>query len=153
MTFTVRLLIFLLVNFGALYVGSILQGPGPMGDWYQSLQQAPWSPPGYVFGIAWTSIMLCFSVYMAFATPVKGDTVLLGLFVFQFILNVLWNPIFFKHQMTGLAMITIVSLLIVVSALCYKYRKSLGLKSLLIAPYIVWLVIACSLNAYILINN
>ena len=39
---------------------------GPMTDWYINLNQAPWSPPGWVFGAAWTTIMICFSIYMAY---------------------------------------------------------------------------------------
>ena len=37
---------------------------GPQTDWYSNLNKAPWTPPGWVFGFAWTTIMLCFSIYL-----------------------------------------------------------------------------------------
>ena len=59
-------LLFLMINFGGLAIGSWLMDNGPMTDWYINLNQAPWSPPGWVFGAAWTTIMICFSIYMAY---------------------------------------------------------------------------------------
>lgn len=60
------LILFLLVNFGGLGFGSWLMNNGPMTSWYQNLNKAPWTPPGWVFGAAWTTIMVCFSVYLVF---------------------------------------------------------------------------------------
>ena len=64
-TFTKNIIIFLIINFAALGIGSFLMGEGPSGEYYQSTNKAPWTPPGWVFGAAWTLIMVCFSVYMA----------------------------------------------------------------------------------------
>ena len=57
--------IFLIINFGALAVGSWLMDNGPQTEWYINLNQAPWTPPGWVFGVAWSSIMICFAAYMS----------------------------------------------------------------------------------------
>ena len=65
MKFYIRVAIFLIINFGALGIGSILMDNGPQSSWYTNLNQAPWTPPGWVFGFAWTTIMFCFSIYMA----------------------------------------------------------------------------------------
>ena len=57
---TLLFFVFLIVNFGGLYLGAILMGSSPGSNtWYNNLQKAPWTPPGYFFGIAWT-ILLCF---------------------------------------------------------------------------------------------
>ena len=56
---------FLFLNFGALALGGLFAGSGAGSNWYAELNKAPWTPPGWVFGFAWTTIMLCFSVYMA----------------------------------------------------------------------------------------
>ena len=61
----IRFLIFLLVNFLALGLGTLLMNNGPQSEWYQTLNKAPWTPEGWVFGVAWTSIMVLFAVYMA----------------------------------------------------------------------------------------
>lgn len=34
-------------------------------DWYTSLNKAPWTPPGWVFGFAWTTIMILYSIYLS----------------------------------------------------------------------------------------
>lgn len=62
----VRLALFLLFNFGALAVGGIYTASGVTSDWYNQLNKAPWTPPGWVFGAAWTLIMVCLAVYMAY---------------------------------------------------------------------------------------
>ncbi len=57
----VRVIIFLVINFAALALGSIFTSAGVSSDWYTNLNQAPWTPPGWVFGAAWTSIMIFFA--------------------------------------------------------------------------------------------
>lgn len=149
-----RIVIFLVLNFAALGVGSYFTGPGVSSDWYQNLNQAPWTPPGWVFGAAWTTIMLCFSVYMAYLyenTRLKKE--ILTLFAFQWLLNVLWNPVFFYFQNVILGLIIITSLTVIVYTFLLKYWSFLNKKSLLVLPYAVWLTIAASLNAYVFFFN
>ncbi|NDH69532.1 MAG: tryptophan-rich sensory protein, partial [Gammaproteobacteria bacterium] len=46
-----RLLLFFVLNFGALYVGALLMNGSPAtNEWYQQLDKAPWTPPGWFFG-------------------------------------------------------------------------------------------------------
>ncbi|MFA7274431.1 MAG: TspO/MBR family protein [Crocinitomicaceae bacterium] len=149
-----RILLFLLINFAALGIGGFFTGAGVTSDWYASLNKAPWTPPGWVFGAAWTFIMICFSFYMAYAVKtVEQTNWLIGLFIVQWILNVLWNPVFFSFHNTQIGLILIVALTMLVGYFFFKYRVDLKYKSLLVLPYFVWLVIATSLNAYILLKN
>jgi translocator protein len=148
-----KVILFLIVNFAALGIGGLLQGPGPMGDWYQALNKAPWTPPGVVFGAAWTLIMICFSFFMAYLTNHEVRNKLIALFSVQFVLNIIWNAVFFKHQMILASLIIIVSLTLLVAYFLFAYAKDLKAKALLIAPYFIWLCIATSLNVYALINN
>ena len=53
-------LLFLILNFGGLAIGSWLMNGGPLSEWYTELNQAPWTPPGLIFGIAWTLVMFFF---------------------------------------------------------------------------------------------
>lgn len=145
--------IFLAINFGALAFGSWLMDNGPMTDWYINLNQAPWSPPGWVFGAAWTTIMICFSIYMAYLFKFFKGSKLLVLFGIQFVLNVIWNYIFFNQHLIGIGLIVIVILTIIVGAFLTSYHNKLKIKSLLIVPYFLWLLIATSLNAYIYLYN
>ena len=149
-----RTIIFLVINFGALALGGLFTSKGVPSDWYNELAKAPWTPPGWVFGAAWTTIMICFSFYMAYLWPsAENKRMIIGLFLLQWILNVSWNPAFFYfHNITG-GLIIIVSLTVLVGYFLIHYYPELRLKSALLLPYFLWLLIATSLNAYIQIYN
>ncbi len=149
-----RLILFLLLNFGGLYLGSLFTTPGVNSDWYNSLNQAPWTPPGWVFGVAWTTIMICFSIYLAkLFEHKKLWQSLIPLYIIQWILNVGWNPVFFYYQAVGLGLVVISTLLLVIVFFLVGYRKKLEWYSILLAPYVIWLAIATSLNGYIYLYN
>ncbi|GAA4977317.1 tryptophan-rich sensory protein [Algibacter aquimarinus] len=126
---------------------------GPQSEWYQNLNQAPWTPPGWVFGVAWSTIMVCFSIYMAYLYNLVPRKKLSILFTIQFVLNVIWNYIFFNQHLITVGLISIIMLTIIIAIFLFNYYNDLEAKSILILPYFVWLCIATSLNAYILIYN
>ena len=149
-----RVIVFLIVNFAALGIGSIFTSDGVSSTWYNSLNQAPWTPPGWVFGAAWTSIMICFALYMAYAwKDVKKRKELFILFLVQWILNVIWNPVFFYYHMVTAGLIIITALMVVTGMFLFGFRNEMKLRALWVAPYFIWLCIATSLNAFILFNN
>lgn len=147
-------ILFFILNFGALALGGLFTGSGVSSDWYANISKAPWTPPGWVFGAAWTLIMICFSFYMTqiFVQSENKSFVIL-LFAVQWILNVSWNPLFFYFQATTLSLISIVMLTVLVGYFLFHFKQPAGWMSLLIAPYFIWLLIATSLNAYISIYN
>lgn len=140
---------FLILNFGALALGSLLMGSSPIeNDWYIQLNKAPWTPPGWVFGTAWTTIMLLFTIYLTIQEKEKlTNRWFITLFTLQFLTNVLWNPIFFYFHWTFIGMIVIFLLFISLLLILY-YFKSNNWKSILLLPYLIWLTIAFSLNAF-----
>lgn len=148
------LIIFFVLNFLALGIGGKFTGVGVPSEWYQSLNKAPWTPLGWVFGAAWTVIMLCFSVYMANLYQLADNKkVVVLLFALQWVLNVGWNPLFFKFHAVLVALLVIVSLTILVGYFLFSFRSLLRYKALWVTPYFVWLLIATSLNAYVYFNN
>jgi tryptophan-rich sensory protein len=149
-----RLIVFLALNFGALWIGGLFTGMGVPSEWYVGLAKAPWTPPGWVFGFAWTSIMLLFSVYLAYLWSVtENKRLLLALFVIQWVLNVGWNPTFFYYHQVLAAFFIIVALTALLGFFLMNYYSEMKLKSALVLPYVIWLFIATSLNAYILVKN
>lgn len=148
------LILFLVLNFGALGLGSYLMGEGPGGDWYTDLIKAPWTPPGWVFGAAWTSIMILFSFYCA---AIYQRTSRLWLFILfyslQWILNVGWNPLFFDLHETAIALFVIIALLLLLILMAFQFSFTVKKHTWLLIPYILWLCIATSLNAYTVIFN
>lgn len=148
------IVVFLLINFGALAIGGLATSEAVTGPWYTAINKAPWTPPGWVFGAAWTSIMVCFSVYMAFAWQnIANKSKLASLFGVQWVLNVSWNPIFFVYHYVIIGMVVITALSVLVGYFLFAYRSDLKAKALLVLPYFVWLLIASSLNLYIVLYN
>jgi tryptophan-rich sensory protein len=145
-----RFLLFLVLNFGALALGSWLMGGNPgTNSWYQQLDKAPWTPPGWVFGAAWFSIMLLFSFFM---TNMTSDPATrrkwIVLFTLQFLLNISWNPIFFRWHLI-LPGFLILALLQVILLIMLRFVPSTKKRnSWLLVPYIIWLFVALSLNAW-----
>lgn len=150
----IRVTLFLIINFGALALGSIFTSKGVPSDWYINLNKAPWTPPGWVFGVAWTVIMICFAYYMAnLWSSSENKRLIIVLYVMQLILNILWNPIFFKFHNVILGLMVITTLTILIGFILVYYYPVLNIKSTLLIPYFLWLIIATSLNAFILIKN
>ena len=151
---TKKIILFLILNFGALYLGSLFTTEGVSSNWYQELLKAPWTPPGWVFGAAWSLIMICFSIYLAYLySLLESWKIITILFVVQWVLNVSWNPTFFYFREIVLGLVIITLLLILVHIFLFKYYKTLSWKSIFILPYAIWLWIATSLNVYIYCYN
>ena len=149
-----RLIIFLLLNFSALAIGSFFTGYGVPSDWYSQLNKAPWEPPGWVFGAAWSTIMICFAIYMSFLWEIyKNRKKIMLLFGLQWLLNVGWSPVFFYYNNIILGLIVIALLTFLIGYMLYLYKVQLRVKSILILPYLTWLLIATSLNGYVFFNN
>ena len=153
MKFASTFIFFLGLNFGALFLGNILMNNGATSDWYLNLNKAPWTPAGWVFGAAWTSVMLFFSVYMTFLYQnLKTQKVIL-LYSVHLLLNISWNFIFMNKHMTILGLIDISLLTFLIFYFLIAYNKILNNMRFFVLPYCIWLLIATSLNLYIVIYN
>ena len=71
----------------------------------------------------------------------------------QLVLNILWNPLFFDLHWMGIALIEIILLVFVVGFMAIKAKPYMPLLTWLLTPYVLWLSIAITLNAYALQNN
>lgn len=145
--------LFLLINFVGLAFGSWLMNNGPMTEWYADLNKAPWSPPGWVFGFAWTTIMVCFSFYLGILFTKNYNFKLTFIYFIQFVLNVSWNYIFFNQHLILLGLLAILLLTALLFFYFFKLSNKRENYKYLLLPYMIWLCIATSLNLYILIHN
>ena len=148
-----RTFLFLIINFGGLFIGGLFTGEGVPSDWYQNLNKAPWTPSGWVFGAAWTTIMICFSIYMAILWEKIKLNKLLFIFISEVVLNVIWNPLFFHFKWINIALVSISLLTILITYMVISLRREMRLKTLLLFPYLIWIVIATSLNGYVVLYN
>ena len=147
-------LLFFSINFGGLALGSYLMNDGPTSTWYTSLNQAPWTPPGWVFGTAWTLIMICFSIYLSYLFSIRKSKFVIVVYSIAVILNISWNYIFFNQHLTNIALVTIIALTLVILYFFISFGdEKLSKMKYFLLPYIIWLCIATSLNGYIVFNN
>ncbi|OEJ98542.1 TspO protein [Flavivirga aquatica] len=146
-------ILYLILNFSALIIGVFLMNDGPQTAWYTNLNKAPWTPPDWFFGVTWTSIMICFSIYMAYSHKIHPSNKVKSLFLIQFIFNIIWNYVFFNQHLIGLGFIVILLLTIIIATFLFLLQKKLKTKTILILPYLIWLCIATSLNGSILFYN
>jgi translocator protein len=126
-----------------------------MGSWYSSLLKAPWSPPKWVFGPAWTLIYILISIalWLIYQSPHKHKKAAYLLFALQLILNALWSILFFVLHLPGIAFLELLLLfgIIIATGLTfYKIRPSAGL---LLIPYLIWVLYALTLNGAIIYLN
>ncbi len=154
----IHLLIFLGINFAGLGIRGFITKSGVASDWYQNLSKAPWTPPGWVFGVAWSLIKLCFAFYMTFLLKAYLQKNLsykpiIILFAIQWVLNLAWNPLFFSFHYTLIGLVVISALSIVVGYFLFNFNSLLKAKTMFIVPYFIWMIIATSLNGYVVFFN
>jgi benzodiazapine receptor len=143
------LIVFLLICLAVFSFGGLFRP----GEWYLALNRAPWSPPNIAFPIVWTFLYV-FIAIAGWQLYHQGNSTLRTLWASQLILNGLWSWVFFGQHWVAVALVNIVFIDILVINLILKSRRAgLAMSSLLLIPYIIWLLLATSLNTYILLAN
>jgi len=121
----------------------------PPGEWYASLAKPAWTPPGWVFGPAWTLLymLMALAAWQVWRRRSATDVRMpLALFAMQLALNLAWTPIFFGMQRPGLALVEIVLMLAVILATTASFVRVSRTATLLMLPYCAWVSFATALN-------
>ncbi len=141
--------IFLLACAAAASTGIIFQP----GQWYESLKKPSFTPPNWLFPVAWTTIylLLAWAGYRLSLMP--GSQEVLALWAAQIALNTLWTPVFFGAHKLLAGMVIITLLWLVVAAMLVMALRLDVITGLMLFPYLVWLCVAATLNFSILRNN
>ena len=125
-------------------------------SWYQQLNKPSWTPPDYAFGIIWPILytLMFISLYIIYKNKnsIHYHTAF-TLFFIQFFLNIIWTTIFFKFKMIKLALFDLMLLLLFLSLTINSFYKINKLSSILLLPYLLWLLVAFLLNLYIVLYN
>lgn len=141
--------IFLLACAAAAATGIIFK-PGP---WYQALQKPSFTPPDWLFPVAWTTIYLLLAWAGYRLTLLPGSETALALWAAQIALNTLWTPVFFGANRIVTAMVILALLWIVVAALMVTALQLDTVTGLILLPYLAWLSVAAALNFSIMRHN
>ena len=143
------LLAFLLICFAVFAFGGLFQP----GDWYAQLNRAPWSPPNIAFPITWAFLYVMIAI-SGWQLHHSNNQSLKVLWWSQLIFNALWSWLFFGQHWTlaGLIDLILIDMLVINLALKAQ-RAGFTLSCLSLLPYIAWLLLATSLNTYIVFAN
>lgn len=120
-----------------------------LGTWYQGLKKPVWQPPDWLFGPAWTLIFALSALAAAIAwwrSSRATRTWIVGLFVLNGVLNILWSWLFFRLQRPDWALIEVVFLWLSILALIIMLGGVSRTAAWLLAPYLIWVTFAGMLN-------
>lgn len=147
-------LIFVLFALAVGYISRNIQDSS-MAEWYPTLAKSSLTPPGIVFAIVWPVLYLLMGIsagIMWNKCSIYTWFVLLLYFI-QLSLNLIWSIAFFALRSPAIALAVLSLLIIAVTlymTMAYHMKKAAGLINL---PYLLWLMFALYLNAYVVLNN
>lgn len=123
-------------------------------EWYATLDKAPWTPPGWVFGPVWTVLYLLMGLAARKIVLKTGwVTVPMLLFFLQLGLNLAWSPVFFGRKDPETAERILWVLLAAAMGTFVTFYRIDTSAGLLLVPYLVWLLVALSMNVWIVRNK
>lgn len=135
-------LIFLAACFSAGMTGAVF----PPGPWYESLEKPDWTPPNWVFPIAWTVIYVLMSFAAARVSGQEGSGYAMAFWAWQIALNALWTPVFFGLRRLKQA-VPIIGLMWIAVAGCVVTHWAIDVwAGLAFLPYLLWITVAGMLN-------
>lgn len=116
------------------------------GDWYKSLNKPNWTPPDWLFPVAWSTLYLCIAGAGARVAGMDGSGLALALWSLQIALNTLWTPVFFGLKMIRGGMVVLAALWVAVAACMVALWMVDWIAGLLFVPYLAWVTTAGALN-------
>ena len=136
------------------YISRLLQSSS-LELWYPAVVKSPLTPPDAFFPIVWGVLYILMGVAAGLLWSVRSiySRLLFTLFALQLVLNVLWSFCFFFMQspVMGLVVILFMDMFaFMYVAGCFMVKRACGW---LMMPYVLWLLFATYLNAFIAIVN
>ena len=151
-----RLVLCILLCLGVGLLESAVTRP-EIATWYAALAKPSWTPPPFVFPIAWTIfyILMAISLWRLWdrAAPSSARTSAITWFFIQLALNAAWSPVFFGWHATRAALVVIVALVFAVVMTMIAASRADKSASWLLAPYLAWIAYATTLNAGVVAMN
>ncbi len=125
-------------------------------DIYETYNKPPLAPPAILFPIVWTILYVLTGIAagrVAVSNDLdKGNA--LKLYILQLAINVTWPVIFFRFEAFKFACVWLALLIIVVFATYKSFRAIDKTASLLLLPYVAWLLFAFYLNlGFVALNS
>lgn len=134
--------IFLAACFAAGSTGGLF----PPGHWYAALKKPWFTPPNWLFPVAWTTLYLCIATAGARVAVTPGNAVAMALWSLQIALNGLWTPVFFGLRRMKLGLVVLSGLWLSVALTMLALWQVDWIAGVLFVPYLVWVTVAGCLN-------
>ena len=127
----------------------IVSNSGFENGWYAALDKPAFQPPGWAFGVVWTTLYTMLGIAVAAIldeppSPLRRTA--MTLFFVQLAINFAWSPIFFGARMIDVALVTILVMLLLATAAANLFRRIRPIAGWLMLPYLLWLCVATALN-------
>jgi tryptophan-rich sensory protein len=142
-------LIFLVACLGGGATGAVF----PPGQWYRTLNKPAWTPPDWVFPVAWTTIYLLISFAGARVALMEGNAFAMAFWAAQIALMTLWTPVFFGLRRLWGAVGVIVPLWLAVLGATIAHWQIDSWAGLAFVPYLLWVTVAAALNISVARRN
>lgn len=123
------------------------------GAWYEGLKKPSWTPPNWLFPVAWTTLYLLMAASAARVSGMEGAAYGLAFWSVQIAFNTLWTPIFFGLRRLRAAMVVMVGLWLSVAATTWAFFALDVWAGLMFVPYLVWVSVAGALNFWVMRHN
>jgi tryptophan-rich sensory protein len=127
----------------------VVADSGYGNPWYEPLTKPAFQPPGWAFGVVWTTLYIMMGIAVAMIlteppSPLRQTA--LTLFLVQLALNFAWSPIFFGGHMIEIGLVVILAMLLAATATANLFRRIRPVAGWLMLPYLAWLCLATALN-------
>ncbi|WP_397544075.1 tryptophan-rich sensory protein TspO [Roseovarius salis] len=141
--------VFLAACFAAGSTGGLF----PPGAWYARLRKPWFTPPDWLFPVAWTTLYICIAAAGARAAVSPDNALAMALWGLQIALNGLWTPVFFGLRRMKLGLIVLSALWVSVAATMVALWQVDWIAGLLFVPYLAWVSVAGALNLAVIRLN
>lgn len=135
--------VFLAACFAAGATGALF----PTGEWYRGLKKPSWTPPNWLFPVAWSVLYILMAAAAARVVLLPGGGVALAFWALQIALNTLWTPVFFGLKRIRSGMFVLSALWLAVAGCTVAMFSVDLLAGLMFLPYLAWVSVAGALNA------
>lgn len=121
---------------------------------YNSLNQPPLSPPGFIFPIVWTILYALMGIsYGILESNSLVDPKINLIYYLQLFVNALWSFFFFVFEWRLFSFFWIILLAVLVFIMIKEFYAKNKLAGLLQIPYLLWILFAAYLNFGVYLLN
>jgi tryptophan-rich sensory protein len=121
---------------------------GAADRWYAALEKPEMTPNGMTFALVWPLLYLMLGLALANVLNARGAPgrgLAITVFLFQFVANLCWMPLFFGAHDIGLAFYLAVAILLLATVTTLLFGRIRAVAAWLMVPYLCWLGFACGL--------